>query len=53
MQGGINLSEKTRSNVLFNVDTIRQWQIDITKYIEISLRDINTATKKTTFENYP
>ena len=31
---------KSRSNVLFNIDKIRQWQIDMTKYIESPERDI-------------
>ena len=46
----IYVTGKTRSNVLFNVDKIRQWQIDMTKYIESPERDIKTATKIKTFE---
>jgi len=30
----IYFTGKPRSNVLFNIDKIRQWQIDMTKYIE-------------------
>ena len=47
----IYVTGKTRSNVLFNVDKIRQWQIDMTKYIESPEGDIKTATKITTFED--
>ena len=36
----IYVTGRTRSNVLFNVDKIRQWQIDMTKYIESPERDI-------------
>ena len=46
----IYVTGKTRSNVLFNVDKIRQWQIDMTKYIESPERDNNAVTNKTTFE---
>ena len=47
----IYVTGKTRSNVLFNVDKIRQWQIDMTKYIESPERDIKTATHIPDFEN--
>ena len=49
----IYVADKTRNNILFNVNKIRGWQIDITKYIEIPERDINTATKIRTFEDCP
>ena len=32
----IYVTGKTRSNILFDVDKIRQWHIDMTKYIESS-----------------
>ena len=47
----IYVTGKTRSNVLFNVDKIRQWQIDMTKYIESPEREIKVATKIKTFED--
>tara|TARA_B100000886_G_scaffold228174_1_gene159102 strand:+ start:116 stop:367 length:252 start_codon:yes stop_codon:yes gene_type:complete len=47
----IYVTDKTRSNVLFNVDKIRQWQIDITQYIENPERNINASKKITTFED--
>ena len=47
----IYVTGKTRSNVLFNVDKIRQWQIDMTKYIESPERDIKGAKMITTFED--
>ena len=47
----IYVTGKTRSNVLFNVDKIRQWQIDMTKYIENPERDKTAATKIKTFED--
>ena len=47
----IYVTGKTRSNVLFNVDKIRQWQIDMTKYIESSESDIKAATNIKTFED--
>ena len=47
----IYVTGKTRSKVLFNVDKIRQWQIDMTKYIESPEREIKAATKITTFED--
>ena len=40
----IYVTGKSRSNVLFNVDKIRQWQIDMTKYIENPERDIKEAS---------
>ena len=46
----IYVTGKTRSNVLFNVDKIRQWQIDMTKYIESSERGIKASIKATSFE---
>ena len=42
---------KTRRNVLFNVDKIKPWQIEITKYIESPERNIKAATKIITFED--
>ena len=47
----IYVTGKTRSNDLFNVDKIRQWQIDMTKYIESPESDIKAATKIKTFED--
>ena len=47
----IYVKGKTRINVLFNVDKIRQWQIDMTKYIESPEIDIKAATKIKTFED--
>ena len=47
----IYVTGKTRSNVLFNVDKIRQWQIDMTKYIESPEREIKAARKIKTFED--
>ena len=47
----IYVTGKTRSNVLFNVDKIRQWQIDMTKYIESPERDIKAAIKIKAFED--
>ena len=41
---------KPRSNVLFNVDKIRQWQIDKNKYIDSPERDI-TESKIATYED--
>tara|TARA_B100000886_G_scaffold136047_1_gene91814 strand:- start:1538 stop:1789 length:252 start_codon:yes stop_codon:yes gene_type:complete len=42
---------KTRSNVLFNVDKIRQWQIDMTKYIESPERNMKATKKIKTFKD--
>ena len=47
----IYVTGKTRSNVLFNVDKIRQWQIDMTKYIESPEREINEAIKIKTLKD--
>ena len=47
----IYVTGKPRSNVLFNVDTIRQWQIDMTKYIESPEINIKTSSKLATYEN--
>ena len=47
----IYVTGKTKSNVLFNVDKIRQWQIDMTKYIESPESNIEAATKIKTFED--
>ena len=47
----IYVKGKPRSNVLFNIDKIRQWQIDMTKYIESPERDINAASQIPYFEN--
>ena len=47
----INLTGKSRSNVLFNIDKIRQWQIDMTKYIESPERDIKAETEISNFED--
>ena len=47
----IYVKGKSRSNVLFNIDKIRQWQIDMTKYIESPERDIKAETQITNFKN--
>ena len=47
----IYVTGKPRSNVLFNIDQIRQWQIDMTKYIESPERDIKAETKISNFED--
>ena len=47
----IYVTGKSRSNVLFNIDKIRQWQIDMTKYIESLGRDIKAETKISNFED--
>ena len=41
---------KPRSNVLFNIDIIRQWRIDMTKYIENPERNVEAASKIATHE---
>ena len=41
----IYVTGKPRSNVLFNINTIRQWQIDMTKYIDNPERDIKETSK--------
>ena len=46
----IYVTGKPRSNVLFNIDKIRQWQIDMTKYIENSERNEEAASKIATDE---
>ena len=47
----IYVTGKTRSNVLFNVDKIRQKHIEMTKYIKSSERNIKAATKIKAFED--
>ena len=47
----IYVTGKPRSNVLFNIDKIRQWQIDMTKYIESPERDVKVETKIPDFED--
>ena len=47
----IYVTGKSRSNVLFNIDKIRQWQIDMTKYIESPERGIKAKTKISNFED--
>ena len=47
----IYVTNKPRSNVLFNIDKIRQWQIDMTKYIESPERDIEAETQISNFED--
>ena len=47
----IYVTGKTRSNVLFNVDKIRQWQIDMTKYIESPESDKKAAKNIKTLED--
>ena len=47
----IYVTGKPRSNVLFNVDKIRQWQIDMTRYIESPVNDINSVTEMKTLED--
>ncbi len=47
----IYVTGKPRSNVLFNIDKIRQWQIEITKYIESPERDIRAETQISNFED--
>jgi len=46
----IYVTGKPRSNVLFNVDAIRQWQIDMTKYIESPERLTKAESKLATYE---
>ena len=48
----IYVTGKSRSNVLFNIDKIRQWQIDMTKYIENPQRDIKAAKQIPDFEDW-
>ena len=40
----IYITGKSRRNVLFNIDKKRQWQIDMTKYLESPETDIKEAT---------
>ena len=47
----IYVTGKPRSNVLFNIDKIRQWQIEMTKYIESPDGNIETETKISNFED--
>ena len=47
----IYVTGKPTSNVLFNVDTIRQWQIDMTKYIESPERDTMEESKIETYND--
>ena len=47
----IYVTGKSRSNVLFNIDKIRQWQIDMTKYIESPGRDIKAEKEISNFED--
>ena len=47
----IYLTGKPRSNVLFNIDQIRQWQIDMTKYIESPERDIKAEKQISNLED--
>ena len=47
----IYVTGKPRSNVLFNIDKIRQWQIDMTKYIESPERDIRAEKQISNFED--
>ena len=47
----IYVNGQPKSNVLFNIDTIRQWQIDMTKYIENPERDIKAASNIATHED--
>ena len=47
----IYVTGKPRSNVLFNVDTIRQWQIDMTKFIESPEIDNEAASNIETYND--
>ena len=47
----IYVTGKPRSNVLFNIDKIRQWQIDMTKYIESPDTDKKAASQISNFED--
>ena len=47
----IYVTGKSRSNVLFNIDKIRQWQIDMTKYIESPERDKKSETQISKFKD--
>ena len=46
----IYVTGKPRSNVLINIDKIRQWQIDMIKYIENPERNVEAASKIATHE---
>ena len=48
----IYFTGKPRSNVLFSIDKKRQWQIDMTKYIDSPERDIKAATQIPDFEDW-
>ena len=48
----IYVTGKPRSNVLFNIDKIRQWQIDMTKYIESPQWDIKEGKELATVKVY-
>ena len=48
----IYVTGKPRSNVLFNIDKIRQWQIDMTKYIESPERNIKVEKEISNFEDW-
>ena len=41
----IYVTGKPRSNILFNIDKIGQWQIDMPKYIENPERNVEAASK--------
>ena len=47
----IYVTGKSRNNVLFNIDKIRQWQIDMTKYIESPEKDIEAEKQISNFED--
>ena len=47
----IYVTGKPRSNLLFNIDKIRQRQKDITKYIESPERNIRAETQISNFED--
>ena len=48
----IYITDKSKSNVLFNIDKISQWQIDMTKYIEIPEKDIKWSSHIAAFEDW-
>ena len=47
----IYIKGKPKSNVLFKIDKIRQWQIEMTKYIESPERDIKAETEISNLED--
>ena len=47
----IYVTGKPRSYDLFNIDKIRQWQIDMTKYIESPERDIKAEKQISNLED--